>query len=72
MRCTHPGSFAAEPDDNDARRGLPDLDYLGELGPRLQITLARLERLGQEMLVLRLQYETEQWRGRDGYEKCSV
>ncbi len=24
-----------------------------------------LERLGQEMLVLRLQYETEQWRGDD-------
>ena len=38
------GSFAAESDDNDARRGLPDLDYLGELGPRLQITLARAVR----------------------------
>lgn len=38
------GSFAAESDDNDARRGLPDLDYLGELGPRLQITLARAAR----------------------------
>ena len=38
------GSFAAESDDNDARRGLPDLDYLGEVGPRLQITLARAAR----------------------------
>ena len=38
------GSFAAESDNNDARRGLPDLDYLGEVGPRLQITLARAAR----------------------------
>ena len=38
------GSFAADSDDNEARRGLPDLDYLGELGPRLQITLARAAR----------------------------
>jgi outer membrane protein len=38
------GSFAAASDDNDARRGLPDLDYLGEVGPRLQITLARAAR----------------------------
>ena len=38
------GSFAAESDDNDARRGLPDLDYLGEIGPRLQIVLVRAAR----------------------------
>lgn len=38
------GSFAAESDDNDARRGMPDLDYLGEVGPRLQITLAKAAR----------------------------
>ncbi len=38
------GSFAADSDDNDARTGLPDLDYLGEIGPRLQITLARAAR----------------------------
>lgn len=35
------GSFSADSDDNDARRGMPDLDYLVELGPRIQWTLAR-------------------------------
>ena len=35
------GSFPVESDDNDARRGMPDLDYLAEVGPRLQWTLAR-------------------------------
>ncbi len=35
------GSFAVDSDDNDVRRGMPDLDHLGEVGPRLQITLAR-------------------------------
>lgn len=31
------GSFDAESDDNSARAGMPDLDYLFEIGPRLQI-----------------------------------
>lgn len=35
------GSFSAESDDNDARSGMPDLDYLVELGPRIQWTVAR-------------------------------
>src|SRR5690606_32117140 len=35
------GSFSVESDDNDARRGMPDLDYLVEVGPRLQWTIAR-------------------------------
>ncbi|MCZ6874996.1 MAG: MipA/OmpV family protein [bacterium] len=34
------GSFAADSDHNDARRGMPDLDTLIEVGPRLQLTLA--------------------------------
>lgn len=33
------GSFPT--DDNGARRGMPDLDWMGEVGPRLQITLAQ-------------------------------
>ena len=33
------GSFRAESDDNDARAGMPDLDYLGEVGPRLVVDL---------------------------------
>ncbi|MCB1883530.1 MAG: MipA/OmpV family protein [Geminicoccaceae bacterium] len=43
------GAFAADSKDNDARRGMPDLDFLGEIGPRLGVTLhdgpARLIRL---------------------------
>ena len=35
------GSFPVDSDDNDDRRGLPDLDWLGEIGPRVQFTLAR-------------------------------
>ena len=34
------GAFSVDSGDNDARRGLPDLDYLGEIGPRLQMTIA--------------------------------
>ena len=35
------GSFPVDSDDNDDRRGLPDLDWLGEIGPRVQFTVAR-------------------------------
>ena len=35
------GSFPVDSDDNDDRRGLPDLDWLGEIGPRVQFTIAR-------------------------------
>lgn len=35
------GSFRADSADNDARQGMPDLDYLGEVGPRVQWTVAR-------------------------------
>jgi len=35
------GSFSVDAEDSDARVGMPDLDYLGEVGPRLQWTLAR-------------------------------
>tara|TARA_R110002167_G_scaffold171072_1_gene369074 strand:+ start:47 stop:895 length:849 start_codon:yes stop_codon:yes gene_type:complete len=38
------GSFSADSDKNDARKGMPDLDTMGELGPRLQINLARAAR----------------------------
>jgi len=38
------GSFPADSDANDARRGMPDLDWLGEVGPRLQYTVARAGR----------------------------
>ena len=35
------GSFPTDADENSARQGMADLDWLGEVGPRLQITLAR-------------------------------
>ncbi len=35
------GTFPVDSDDNDDRRGMPDLDWLGEIGPRLQFTAAR-------------------------------
>ena len=38
------GSFPTRSRGNDARRGMPDLDYLVEIGPRLQATLARAAR----------------------------
>lgn len=38
------GSFSTDSDESDARSGMPDLDHLFELGPRLQITLARAAR----------------------------
>jgi outer membrane scaffolding protein for murein synthesis (MipA/OmpV family) len=38
------GGFPSNSDDNDARSGMPDLDWLGEVGPRLQWTVARAAR----------------------------
>ncbi|MBH63462.1 MAG: hypothetical protein CL569_13660 [Alphaproteobacteria bacterium] len=35
------GSFPVDSDDNDDRNGLPDLDWLGEIGPCVQLTVAR-------------------------------
>jgi len=35
-------SFNANSDDNAARRGMPDLDYLGEIGPQLKIKFGKL------------------------------
>ncbi len=35
------GSFPVDAEDNDARQGMDDLDYLGEIGPRLSLYLLR-------------------------------
>lgn len=35
------GAFAADSDKNDARRGMPDLDWIGQIGPRVQWTIAK-------------------------------
>lgn len=36
------GSFPANSNDNKARTGMPDLDWLGEFGPRLELRLLNL------------------------------
>jgi MipA family protein len=38
------GSFPADSKDNRARAGMPDLDFIGEIGPRLEWTIARAAR----------------------------
>ena len=55
------GSFPADSDDNDARFGMPDLDWLGEVGPRLQLTLVRAPRDAKLELELpvRLAFSTD-------------
>lgn len=48
------GSFPSDADRNEARRGMPDLDFLLELGPRLTVTLATIGpdiRVGVELPV---------------------
>lgn len=35
------GSFPVDSDNNEARRGMPNLDFLFEVGPRLKLTLLR-------------------------------
>lgn len=38
------GAFPADSSENDARKGMEDLDWMGEAGPRLQITLVKAAR----------------------------
>lgn len=44
-------SFDADSDDNDARLGMPDLDFLGEVGPQLTVNLGEYHG-GQLQLAL--------------------
>lgn len=48
------GSFDADSSHGDARDGMPDLDFLVELGPRVQMVLARDARTSQVELELPL------------------
>lgn len=45
-------SFASRAKDNDARQGMPDLDYLFELGPRLTFGISELGGRGKLMLFV--------------------
>jgi MipA family protein len=45
-------SFASKSEDNGAREGMPDIDYLLELGPRLSITLSEFKGQGKLRLFV--------------------
>lgn len=51
------GSFNANSEDNEARAGMPDLDFIFELGPQLRLRLAKFEfeQHGKGELFLNLQ-----------------
>jgi outer membrane scaffolding protein for murein synthesis (MipA/OmpV family) len=51
------GSFNANSDDNVARMGMPDLDFIFELGPQLKVRLGQFEfeQQGKSELFLNLQ-----------------
>ena len=51
------GSFSANSDDNAARSGMPDLDFIFELGPQLSLRLTKFEfeQHGKGELFLNLQ-----------------
>jgi len=51
------GSFNANSDDNPAREGMPDLDFIFELGPQLRVRLRQFEfeQQGKAELFLNLQ-----------------
>ncbi len=51
------GSFNANSEDNEAREGMPDLDFIFELGPQLRVRLSKFEfeQYGKGELFLNLQ-----------------
>lgn len=53
-------SFDADSDDNKARRGMPDLDFLGEIGPQLAIVLRQWQASRLELeLPVRAVFSTD-------------
>lgn len=55
------GAFDVESDENDARRGMRDLDFIGEIGPALRLYGMRSELLGDLFLQIpvRAAFETD-------------
>lgn len=51
------GSFNANSDDNEVRAGMPDLDFIFEIGPQLRLQLSKFEfeKHGKGQLFLNLQ-----------------
>lgn len=54
------GAIPVNSTDNVARTGMPDLDWMGEIGPRLEITLARAGEVRIELeLPIRAVFSTD-------------
>lgn len=54
------GAFSAKSDKNDARKGMHDLDWMGELGPRFYLFLVRTEKLWVRVfLPVRMAFSTD-------------
>jgi len=49
-------SFAASSSDNEARKGMDDLDWIGEMGPRLTIFLHESAKYGKLQLKIPLRF----------------
>jgi MipA family protein len=52
LDLSYAGSFPSSSSDVEARRGMPDLDWLGEIGPRLEILLKRYGERGRLRILL--------------------
>lgn len=54
------GAFSAKSNKNDARKGMRDLDWVGELGPRFYLFLVRTEKIWVRFfLPVRLAFSTD-------------
>lgn len=54
------GALPAKSDQNDARKGMEDLDWIGEIGPRFYLFLVKTDKLWvRTFLPLRLAFSTD-------------
>lgn len=54
------GAFSAKSDKNEARKGMKDLDWLGEIGPRFYLFLVRTDKLWVRVfLPVRMAFSTD-------------
>lgn len=54
------GAFSADSDKNEARKGMKDLDWLGEIGPRFYLFLVRTEKLWVRLFFpIRMAFSTD-------------
>lgn len=54
------GAFAAKSDKNDARKGMKDLDWMGELGPRFYVFIVKSDKLWVRLFFpVRMAFSTD-------------